>query len=391
MPEGANPVKTTISFFTWERAITDPASVTATAAGLRGRDVLDPGIKFMWNSSGNSLINQHSDINSAKKTLEDDTKCEFIVVVETRMTSSAMFADVLLPAVTVVEQDDIIGQGYQVDQSSILLARKAIEPLFESKSQYDICAELSEEIGKLTNQPDLKQKYTEGRDQLEWCKHLYAEHRSVRPDLPESFDEACKTALFKWFPMPQKVAYKEFRDDPEANPLKTPSGKIEIFSKRLWDLNSAWELPEGESIQAIPAYQPTWEGPDDFKGKEKHPFQLIGHHFKGRTHSSYGNIPWLMQVAPQTLWMNPIDAAKRGIRHGDTLRVFNDRGVVQVKVKVTPRIMPGVLSLPQGAWYTPDKNGVDLGGCINTLTKTHYTPLAKGNPQHTNLVDVAKA
>lgn len=123
---------------------------------------------------------------------------------------------------------------------------------------------------------------------------------------------------------------------------------------------------------------------------KKHPFQLIGHHYKGRAHSSYANIPWLEQVAPQQLWMNEVDAAQRGIRHDDTVKVFNDRGAVVVRVKVTPRIMPGVLSLPQGAWYTPDKNGVDQGGCINTLTKTHMTPLAKGNPQHTNLVDVVK-
>ena len=190
--------------------------------------------------------------------------------------------------------------------------------------------------------------------------------------------------------MPQKLAYKAFRDDPEANPLKTPSGKIEIFSKRLWDLNAAWELPEGEAIHAIPAYERTWEGPDDHEGKKRHPFQLIGHHFKGRTHSTYGNLPWLMQVAPQRLWMNVVDAQRLGVRHGDLVKVFNDRGVVHVRVKVTPRIMPGVLSLPQGAWYAPDKNGVDLGACINTLTKTHFTPVAKGNPQHTNLVDVVK-
>lgn len=390
MPEGENPVKTAISFYTWEKAIADPASVTARTAGLRGRDRLGHGIKFLWNSSGNSLINQHSDINAAKKVLEDETACEFIVVVENRMTSSAMFADVLLPSVTPPEQDDLIRQGYQVDQSSVLVARKAIEPLFESKSQYDICAELSREIGKLIGRPDLVDRYTEGRTQLDWARHLYEETRQMKPELPESFDEASKIGIFKWFPMPQIVAYRAFREDPVANPLKTPSGKIEIFSKRLWDLNNEWELPAGEAIHAIPVYESTWEGPDDYTGMKTYPFQLIGHHYKGRAHSSYGKIPWLMQVAPQQLWMNDLDAARRGIRHNDMVRVFNNRGVVHVRVKVTPRIMPGVLSLPQGAWYTPDANGVDVGGCINTLTRTHMTPLAKGNPQHTNLVDVVR-
>ena len=390
MPEGTNPVKTRISFYTWINAIDDYTQVTAKKMGLRNKEKLDHGIKFLWNSSGNALINQHSDINGTRKILEDETKCECIVVVENRMTASAKFADILLPSVTPLEQDDIIQQGYQVDQSSLLIARKAIEPLFEARSQYDICAALSEKIAKLLGRPDLVEKYTEGRSQLEWVKYLYAQARAKKPELPESFDEASKVGLFKWFPMPQKVAYKDFRENPAASPLKTPSGKIEIFSKRLWDLNQTWELPKGEAIYAIPVYEKTWEGPDDAEGKKKHPFQLIGHHYKGRVHSSYANIPWLEQVAPQQLWMNEADAAQRGIKHNDTVKVFNDRGAVVVRVKVTPRIMPGVLSLPQGAWYTPDKNGVDQGGCINTLTKTHMTPLAKGNPQHTNLVDVVK-
>ncbi|MDR2504173.1 MAG: molybdopterin-dependent oxidoreductase, partial [Deltaproteobacteria bacterium] len=92
LPTGTNPVKTTISFFTWVNAVQDYTQVTARKLGLRGKDKLDCGIKFMWNSSGNSLINQHSDINATKKILQDESACEFIVVVETRLTSSAMFA-----------------------------------------------------------------------------------------------------------------------------------------------------------------------------------------------------------------------------------------------------------------------------------------------------------
>jgi Anaerobic dehydrogenases, typically selenocysteine-containing len=144
-----------------------------------GRALARHGIKFLWNSAGNALINQHSEINATRKILEDESKCECIVVVENRMTASAKFADILLPSVTPLEQDDIIRQGYQVDQGSLLIARKAIEPLFEAKSQYDICAALSEKIGKLLGQPDLAQKYTEGRSQLDWVKHLYAQARTM--------------------------------------------------------------------------------------------------------------------------------------------------------------------------------------------------------------------
>lgn len=390
LPTFKNPVKTTISFFTWEDAIANPQSVTSTGMGLRGQEKLQHGIKFMWNSSGDSLINQHSEINHAKKTLEDDKTCEYIVVVETRMTPSALYGDIILPSVTPVEQDDLVRQGYQVDQSSIVISRKAIEPLFEARTQYDICNALAGKIGEKLGQPDFQQRYNEGRTQLDWVKHLYSECRKLKPELPEDFEEASKIGWFKWYPPEHFVALQSFREDPVANPLKTPSGKIEIFSTKINDLGKTWQFEPGETVHPLPVFENTWDGPVDETSRAKYPFQLIGHHYKGRVHSSFVGLPWLERVAPQMLWMNDRDALDRGIRQGDIVEVFNDRGRVQIPVKVTPRIMPGVLSMPQGAWYKPTSGGVDTGGCINTLTKYKPTPLAKGNPQHTNRVEIRK-
>lgn len=89
--------------------------------------------------------------------------------------------------------------------------------------------------------------------------------------------------------------------------------------------------------------------------------------------------------------MNPADAAARGLEHGDLVHVFNDRGRIELPAKVTMRIAPGVVSVPQGAWYTPQSSGVDTGGNVNTLTSWRPSPLAKGNPQHTNLVQIERA
>ena len=122
-----------------------------------------------------------------------------------------------------------------------------------------------------------------------------------------------------------------------------------------------------------------------------HPIRpLKNTHYKQRTHSSYGNNPWLLEAAPQSLWINPLDAQIRGIVHGDLVRVFNQFGRTEVRAKVTRRIMPGVTSLPQGAWFTPDDTGLDRNGCVNVLTSQRPSALAKGNPQHTNLVQVEK-
>ena len=92
--------------------------------------------------------------------------------------------------------------------------------------------------------------------------------------------------------------------------------------------------------------------------------------------------------------MNVLDAQSRGIADGDMVDVFNDRGTVRLPARVTPRIMPGVVTIPQGAWYEPKMiNGkrIDVGGCINTLTAHRPSPLGKGNAQHNILVQVRKA
>lgn len=88
------------------------------------------------------------------------------------------------------------------------------------------------------------------------------------------------------------------------------------------------------------------------------------------------------------MWINPVDAEARGLEQHQTVRVFNDRGEIRIPVRITPRIAPGVISVPQGAWFDPDADGIDQGGSVNTLTSLHPSPLAKGNAQHTNLVEV---
>lgn len=88
--------------------------------------------------------------------------------------------------------------------------------------------------------------------------------------------------------------------------------------------------------------------------------------------------------------MHPDDAAARGLKEGDTAEIFNDRGRIRMPVHITERIMKGVTAISQGAWYQPDADGTDTAGCINVLTSLHPTPYARGNAQHTNLVEVAR-
>jgi anaerobic dimethyl sulfoxide reductase subunit A len=224
----------------------------------------------------------------------------------------------------------------------------------------------------------------DGRPELEqWRRHLYGELQKKEGEVPP-FEDFCAAGGYDYQSTTPYVAYQKQREDPAAHPFATPSGKIEIFSKRIYEMNDPAERP------AIPKYVPCTEGPGD-PLTARYPLQLVGWHTKRRAHSIHDNNPWLEEAEPQRLWMHPSDAAARGIADGEVAEVYNARGRVHTPVWLTRRVMPGVVAMPQGAWYTPDENGVDVRGNINTLTLTHKpTPYAKGNPQHTTLVQVKK-
>jgi anaerobic dimethyl sulfoxide reductase subunit A len=178
------------------------------------------------------------------------------------------------------------------------------------------------------------------------------------------------------------VAFEENIRDPDNHPFPTPSGKIEIFSKRLYDM----QHPE---IPALSHYVPAHEGPEDPLAKQ-FPLQLITWKGKNRANSTQYANPLLQEVQAQKLWINPRDAESRGIVQGDKVRIHNARGVSLVEAEVTPRIIPGVVAMQAGAWWQPDAQGIDHGGCANVLSSSRITALAKGNSHQTMLVEVAK-
>lgn len=380
------PISTKISCFNWIDAINDGDSMTAEKDGVRGKDKLDVGIKFMFVNASNTLINQHNDVHVTQETLRDDTKCEFIVAVDHQWTASCDWADIVLPATTNFEEIDLIPGGSCGDMGWAIWGEKAIEPLYDSKTGYEICTEIARRLG-------IEEKFTQGRTQEQWRSWIIEETQKDVPGFP-SEAEWPDVGVYREYTGKHRVAMEDFREDPEANPLETPSGKIELFSTKLHEYSQTWVFEgdrKGDRVTALPEYVEQWEGQAEARTSEDYPLQCIAHHYKGRTHSTYANLPMSQEVHPQMLWINPVDATERGIENGDTIEVYNSRGTVRTEARVTPRIVPGTVSLPQGAWYKPDKDGVDEGGCVNTLMKYHPSPLAKGNPGHTALVNVRKA
>ena len=382
----ANPVKTSIPCFLWTDAITRGTEMTAENSYIRNKDRLETNIKFLWHFASNVTMNQHSDLNKTHDILQDESMCEFIMVWDHHMTPSARYADILLPDVTTLETSDLIDNSYATGAYHyVTRLQPAIEPLWENRPTYDVLVEIAKKMGTYD-------AFTEGRSYEEWIAHCYQNLRKNNPQLPEfAKTDGMGVIDRKLARSEDHIALKAFRDDPQANPLKTPSGKIEMYSERLANIADTWELPEGDKITAVAEYCESFEGLGEPERMKQFPLQMIGFHTKGRTHSTYHNVPQLREAVRDEVWMNPVDAESRGLIQGDRVLVFNDRGEIHMPVKVTARIIPGVVAVPQGAWYQPNKKGIDVGGCINTLTTQRPSPLAKGNPQHSNLVEIRKA
>ena len=378
-----NPLKVSLPVYQFVNAIDHGRDMTATNAGIKGADKLGTDIKCLWNYAGNCLTNQHGDINYTHDILVDENKCEFILVWDTVMTDSAKYADILLPDAMRSEQLNLQNQGYSEYYTAVVVGGPAQEAPGECRSSYDVCADIAESFG-------IKEAYTEGKTHDEWAKSLYEAGAAKDSRMP-SWEEILEQGVYKRACDPA-IGLKAFRDDPEAHPLGTPSGKIEIYSEQLATIAETWELEAGEEIHPIPVF---WPGPDGYGSvTDEYPLYCSGFHHKSRTHSSFGFIDVLEQAARQQMWINPKDAAARNIENGDTCFVKSPVGKILIEARVTNRIIPGTVGIPQGAWHDADMDGdrIDRGGCINTLCTYRPTPLAKGNgPAHSIIVEVAKA
>ncbi len=379
-PGVANPIPYAVSNYTYIEAIARGTEM-GRADGVRGladnEETLPVNIKLIFNAAGNALINQHCDINRSAEVLSDESLCEFIVTVDNFMTPSARFSDIVLPACTFWEAPGI-ATNWKYSPSSVMWPR-VIEPLYDSKNDYDICAMIAERLG-------IYDEFTEGGKTAEdwwnqWIDQITTEHAALFGDRASFEERGSMTLPYTDNP---PIAFADFIADPAANPLSTPSGMIEIFSPSLANLDNPAEIPP------IPKYIQEWESPFGPEA-EQYPLQAFGHHYYHRSHSTFDNIDWLEEAWPQRAFMNPLDAGERGISDGDTIRIYNDRGTMIIPVRLTNRIMPGVVDIPQGAWYTPDANGVDRRGAVNILTSNRPSPYAVGTTQHTIMVQVEKA
>ncbi|MBM3295595.1 MAG: dimethyl sulfoxide reductase subunit A [Candidatus Aminicenantes bacterium] len=375
-PTGRNPVEARIPAFLWTEAAERGTALTK-ADGLLGTDKLETNIKLIYAVASNALVNQHADINRTAALLRDEKRVEFIAVQDNFLTPTGRFADLLLPACTQFETWGL-ADGWKYGEE-VFLMPKVVDPPGEAKSDYRICADIAARLG-------LEDAYTEGRDERGWVAWALDVLRKSRyPGLPslEEFERS-NQGVYAVPVARAAVAFADFRRDPAKHPLPTPSGKIEIFSKRLHDLGRP------DLIPAVPKYIPEWESPFGPEA-EGSPLQVVGPHTLATAHSTFDNVPWLREAFPRRVFLHPAEAEARGIRNGEMIRVFNARGSLILPCRVTRRIRPGVIAVPQGGWWAPDKEGTDRGGSINVLTSLRPTPFAFGNAQHTVMAQAEKA
>ena len=366
--------KVQISCFLWTDAIVRGTEMTAKKDRIVGAERLPSNIKAILNLAGNTLINQHSDVNRTKQILSDESLCEFIVTSDLFLTPSAQWSDLVLPGASQFERENIVPSwGFG---EYLVYLKPIIRSPFEARNEYEWLSEVAAKLG-------VGPQFTQGKDIVAWLRSFAETTAKAHPEFP-GFDEFRRSGVFNAKVSGPAVAFADQIADPARHKFPTPSGKIEIFSQKLYD----WQEPQ--LVPAVPKYVPAFDGPSDALAK-KYPLQMSGWHLKKRVHSSLDNSPWMIEAARQEVWINQVDAAARGIADNDLVHIFNDRGRIRIPARVTSRIVPGVVAVPQGAWAAPGPGGVDAAGSINVLTTQKGSYMSRSNPQHTNLVQVEKA
>jgi anaerobic dimethyl sulfoxide reductase subunit A len=355
-------------------------------------DVRDINIQLIYHGGGANLQTR----DGQKKGIEAHRKVEFVVSHAHFLTTNARYSDVVLPVTTLWERyGAVIGANREI---GFIWSSQISEPLYETKDDIWIAAEIGKRLGLDPAEIDpvpLKQQVFNQiagakvmKDEVPNSKSEYEPLVTITAqDITElGVEGEPQRGRITWKELKEKgfyqvprrpgdnyeyIALKEFREDPEANPLPNESGKIEIHSQRLADIieSRGWS-----TIQPIPTYNPSHEGYEttfaNWQSKEKgdYPLQCFNIHYLRRSHTVFDNIPQLRRAFPHEFFMNQLDAEERGIKHGDIVLITSRHGKSIRPVCVTPRMMPGVVTLPHGAWAEIDEEtGIDKAGSDNYL------------------------
>ncbi|MCP3913378.1 MAG: molybdopterin-dependent oxidoreductase [Actinomycetia bacterium] len=332
-----------------------------------------PDISLVYWCGGNPF-HHHQDLNRLSRAWAHP---ETVIVQEPFWTPLAKRADIVLPATTPLERNDLGGA-----ETMLVAMKAAVAPVGEARHDYDICAAIAHRLG-------YGDEFTEGRSIDDWVRHLYEEFAADN-DYAPAFDEFWEAGVLQHdmadMGEPEQVFLADFRADPDAHPLETTSGRIELFSVVIDSFDDSDAPPHA-----------AWQEPYEWLGSsaaERFPLHLISNQPADKLHSQYDHSRFSRghKVAGRTrLRIHPAAAAARGLVDGDVVRVFNDRGASLAGVVVSDAIQADVVELPVGSWYDPDDDGTCRNGNPNTLTRDQGTSsLAQGPSAHTCLVEVEK-
>jgi biotin/methionine sulfoxide reductase len=336
-----------------------------------------PDIRMVYWAGGNPF-HHHQDLNRMRRAWQ---RPETIVVHETHWTPTARHADIVLPATTALERNDIGGASRD---RYIIAMQRAVDPQHQARDDFEIFRELAARNGH-------EEAYTEGRDAEGWIRLMYDRTREANAKIgagQPAFEDWWRTGWYE-VPPPAKdfVLFEAFREDPAAHPLSTPSGRIEITSGRI----------EGFGYDDCPPH-PTWLAPVEWlgaPGSARHPLHLVTNQPADKLHSQadFGPIARAKRIDDrEPIHLNPADAAARGLRHGDAVRVFNDRGACLASVVPDDGVVRGAAIMATGGWYDPQDAGpspLELRGNPNVLAPDLGTSkLAQGSSALSILVEV---